>query len=93
MSRIQIVSPKQDTSPAFPGGIDLVRLGQPQQVPLSRKDLAEAFAESCSQIAGLAGFFGDDQDCHGDSLVGIVPETNRSVADIQIFLPKSGLAS
>ena len=40
-------------------------LGQSQQVSFSRQDLPEPVAERCAQIAGLAGFLGDDQDPHG----------------------------
>ena len=40
-------------------------LSQSQQVSLGRQDLPEPIAESCAQIAGLAGLLGDDQDRHG----------------------------
>jgi hypothetical protein len=39
-------------------------LGQSQQVTLGGQDLLEPVAERCTQIAGLAGLLGDDQDRH-----------------------------
>ena len=51
--------------PALPGGLDLMGLGQSQQVSLGRQDLPEPVAECRAQITGLAGLLGDDQDRHG----------------------------
>jgi hypothetical protein len=51
--------------PALPGGLDLIGLGQSQQVSLGRQDLPEPVAECRAQITGLAGLLGDDQDRHG----------------------------
>jgi len=65
---VEIVGLQQLARPAFPGGIDLMRLGQAQQVALGGQDLPEALAEGRAQVASLAGLLGDDQGWHGESL-------------------------
>jgi hypothetical protein len=55
---------QQHACPALPRGIDLVRLGQPQEMALRRKDLSEPVAERCAQIPSLARLFRDDQGRH-----------------------------
>ena len=54
--------------PVFPGGLDLMGLGQSQQVTLGGQDLPEPVAERRAQIAGLASLLGDDQGRHGGNL-------------------------
>ena len=62
---VEAVRLQQHARPAFPRGLDLMGLGQSQQVSLGRQDLPEAVAERRAQVAGLAGLLGDDQDRHG----------------------------
>ena len=62
---VETVRLQQHARPAFPSGIDLVGLGQAQQMPLRRQDLPEPVAERRAQVASLAGLFRDDQGRHG----------------------------
>ncbi len=68
LRRVEIVRLQQLARPAFPCGIDLMRLGQAQQVAFGGQDLPEAFAERRAQVARLAGLLGDDQGWHGENL-------------------------
>ena len=65
---VEPVRLQQHARPAFPRGLDLMGLGQAQQVSLGRQDLPEPVAERRAQIAGLAGLLGDDQGRHRESL-------------------------
>ena len=62
---VEPVRLQQHARPSFPRGLDLMGLGQPQQVSLGRQDLPEPVAERRAEITGLAGLLGDDQDRHG----------------------------
>ena len=45
LCRVEPVRLEKYARPAFPGGLDLVGLGQPQKMALRRKDLPEPVAE------------------------------------------------
>ena len=62
---VEPVRLQQHARPALPRGLDLMGLGQSQQVALGRQDLPEPVAERRAQITGLAGLLGDDQGGHG----------------------------
>src|SRR6478752_10698454 len=62
---VETVRLQQHARPAFPGALDLMGLGQSQQMPLGGEDLPVSVAERRAQITGLAGLLGDDQDRHG----------------------------
>src|SRR3954447_15786952 len=55
---------EQGEGPALPGRVDLLGLGEAEQVALGREDGAVAVADGGADVAGLAGLLGDDERLH-----------------------------
>src|SRR3954453_17803017 len=62
--RIEAFRLEQGKGPSLPGWIDLLGLGQPQEMTLGRQDLAVAVADRSPDVARLTAFFGDDHGLH-----------------------------
>ena len=62
--RVETLGLEQGEGPPPPRRVDLLGLGQPQQVPLGRQDLAVAVAERGPDVARLAALLGDDHGPH-----------------------------
>src|SRR3954464_4053889 len=62
--RIEALRLEQDIGPFLPGRIDLLGLGQPQEMTLGWQDLAVAVADGGPDVARLAAFLGDDHGRH-----------------------------
>ncbi len=56
---------KNDARPALPSGIDLLGLGQPNEMTFGCEDLSELRTEGRAEIPRLADLFREDQCRHG----------------------------
>jgi hypothetical protein len=62
--RIKPIRFEDDAGPALPCGIDLLGLGQPQEMTLGGQDLSKPSAKGGPEILRLAGLFRNDQCRH-----------------------------
>src|SRR5215218_4166413 len=62
--RVETLRLEQGIGPSLPGRIDLLGLGQPQEMTLGRQDLAVAVADRGPDVARLTAFLGDDHGLH-----------------------------
>ena len=62
--RIETLRLEQGIGPSLPSWIDLLGLGQPQEMTLGWQDLSVAVADRGPDVARLTAFLGDDHGLH-----------------------------